>query len=191
MDNNKKTNAPNPPAAKPQKPQKKNEDEEQKKLIQELLNQVRELTKRVKSLEENSAMFRKRVDVVDDNMLSNSRRLNALVDEQKSEIEEYKKELFDMKNMLSKLVKDIHSFAKIEDVQSLEDFVNFWDPVKFVTVDEVSKLVQNAVDEKVDEIELKLKIEKYVDSKIKLVVANFVKGLKNGTIKIDIDKIEK
>ena len=167
------------------KPQKKNDDAEQKKLIQEMLNQVRELTKRVKSLEENSSMFRKRVDVVDDNMLSSSRKLNALVEEQRSEIEEYKKELFEMKDMLSKLVKDIHTFAKLEDVLSLEDFVNFWDPVKFVTVNEVSKIVENAISDKIDEIELKLKVEKYVNSKLKQVVTNFIKELNEGKIKIN------
>ena len=40
----------------------------------------------------------------------------------------------------------IKDCAKTDDVKVLENYINLWDPIKFVTKDEVARIVEEALD---------------------------------------------
>lgn len=69
------------------------------------------------------------------------RTLTSDIGDLKTKIAEIKEKIFD-------LVKELKETAKRDEVKVLEKYINFWNPVKFVTQNEVQQIVKEMLDKK-------------------------------------------
>ena len=61
-------------------------------------------------------------------------------------ITEIKKEINELKDNMLRLVKELETFAKRENVDILRKYIDLWSPVNFVTKNEVEDIVRETID---------------------------------------------
>ena len=59
-----------------------------------------------------------------------------------------KKQIEDLRNILIQIVDEVKKSAKREDVRTLKKYINLWEPIKFVTYDKVEQIVREILEEK-------------------------------------------
>ena len=103
---------------------------------------LNDLNARIRVLENKYSLFGERLLVINQNMIEEYKKLirkNKTVD---SELKELKKDLFNVKEVISGLVKELKLFAKKDNLKVLEKYINLWNPMNFVTEKDVINLIQ-------------------------------------------------
>jgi len=103
------------------------------------------LDRRLKMLEEGFTNIRRRFQVTEENMLSKNKHLSTEIKTMTSEMNELRKEIFELKDKLLLMIKELQECAKKEDVRVLEKYINMWNPVNFVTKNDVDDIVKSAL----------------------------------------------
>jgi hypothetical protein len=113
-------------------------------LSQEMTN----LSTRLRVLEERSSNMKKKQEIVEQNMLSHRKKYAEEIDLVKDEIDEIKKTMTEVENRIIMIIKELQMNAKKEDVDSLKKYVELWDPVRFVTQNQVENIVKEIMEDK-------------------------------------------
>lgn len=110
--------------------------------VEEGENIILDLNSRTRVLEGKYNLLRDKVIVINQNMIEEYKKL--LVDTKgiNSEIKEIHDEIFKIKETMKHIIKELTLFAKKDDVKSLEKYINLWNPMKFVTENEVKSLIE-------------------------------------------------
>lgn len=111
-------------------------------------SQAGNMNSRLKMLEERHSTLQRKVQLIDQNMLQNNKDLKADIQALNSEITEIRSELSNLTDSINRIVREIQRYAKKEDVDVLKKYLEFWEPVNFTTVEQVEKIVGEAVKEK-------------------------------------------
>ena len=104
------------------------------------------LSRRLRVLEEGFTNLRRVLQVTEQNMLDKNRMFTTEIRTIASDISDMKKELNDVKERILELVKEMQTSAKREEVKVLEKYINLWNPVKFVTQNEVEQIVKEMLE---------------------------------------------
>jgi len=102
-------------------------------------NQMNELIRRMRILEERYTNLQTRSQLTEQNMLSRNRSFSTEIKAIISDIHEIKREIEEIKNRILMIIKELQTSARKDD---LERYVNMWEPIKFVTQDEVEEIVK-------------------------------------------------
>ena len=125
------------------KPKKISEKEQIDQLMNRLTEDSESLGRRIRLLEEQLANLRRRVLVLDQNMLmGNKKNLNE-VKSINSELMEFKKTMDELDNKLLLVIKELKLTAKKDEVDVLQKYINLWEPINFVTRTEVEKIIED------------------------------------------------
>jgi len=121
------------------------------KLGQDLPDISGELTNvgtRMRILEERYTNLRRKVDVIEQNMLTNNRNLNTEIKTINSEINEVRREVELIRTKIKQIIAELSGFARKDDVKVIEKYVNLIDPTKYVTEREVENIVKRILEER-------------------------------------------
>jgi predicted nucleic acid-binding Zn-ribbon protein len=88
-----------------------------------------DVTTRVRSLEGKYNLLRDRVLIISNNTIE--------------EYKEIKSEIFKIKESMRHILKEMEMFAPKEDMKFLEKYINLWNPMKFVTEQDVLRIIEN------------------------------------------------
>ena len=105
-------------------------------------NIILDLNSRTRVLEGKYNLLRDRVLVINNNMIGEYKKLLVEIKGVNSEIKEIQDEMFKIKETLKHLIKELSLFAKKDDVRALEKYINIWNPMKFVTENDVKDLIK-------------------------------------------------
>lgn len=134
-----------------------------KKEMTEMFNQVNNLSRRVRMVEERQSSIRTKAQIVEANMVDTDKKLMSEIKSTNEEIRTLKHELNDLRGDIKLIIKELQSCSKKEDVKVLEKYINIWEPVNFVTQDQVVNMVKDNIIIHMDDINMKLQQEQYVD----------------------------
>ncbi|MDO8740081.1 MAG: hypothetical protein Q7J54_00730 [Candidatus Woesearchaeota archaeon] len=112
----------------------------------DMIMQLTGMSSRLRSLEESYINLRKKVQVSDQNMLSSNRKFADEIKAINADILDIKHEIADVKEKMLEVIKELRSSAKDEDVRVLEKYIELWQPLNFVTRNEVKKIVKEILD---------------------------------------------
>ncbi|MBS3168196.1 hypothetical protein J4216_03670 [Candidatus Woesearchaeota archaeon] len=101
-----------------------------------------DLTNRVRSLEGKYNLLRDRVLIINNNMIEEYKRMMSEVKAINEDLREIKDDMFKLRESIRHLIKETELFAKRDDVQFLEKYINLWNPMKFVTEADVIRLIE-------------------------------------------------
>lgn len=104
------------------------------------------VVRRLKLLEEQFTNIRRKQQMLEQNMLQNSKKAineNKLLND---DIIEMRETLGKIEDKAVLIIKELKLCAKKDEVDLLKKYVNLWEPVNFVTKKEVSSIVENALD---------------------------------------------
>jgi hypothetical protein len=113
-----------------------------------LLNDIATLTRRLRVLEEQYTNTRRRISVMDENMLSYGKKQTEGASTVNSELTELRKMIEDLDDKLVLVIKELKRSARKEDVEVLNKYINMWQPVNFVTREEVERIVKDFLEQK-------------------------------------------
>jgi hypothetical protein len=104
-------------------------------------DQFTELGRRLRTLEGRYTDLQTKSQVMEQNMLHSHKRLLNQLKPTNSDVREVKKELQEIKERMLSLIQELQSCAKKEEVKVLQKYVHLWEPMNFVTRDEVKDII--------------------------------------------------
>jgi len=116
--------------------------------ISDVLEQLNETGTRLSLLEDRNTNLSRRTQVTDSNLLNLRKRIDDEVKTINSDILEIKRTLTELTNKIDLIIKELKTRAGKEDVEVIRKYVEMWEPLKFVTRDEVEQIIEEAIEEK-------------------------------------------
>jgi len=127
------------PAAKPDKHMDTGAD---------MAAQINNVGRALKIVEDKQENLRKKVQISEENILSNNKRISDSTKLLQSDVLEIKRDIEDIKEKIRLVVKELKMTAKEEDIKMVQKYLDIWEPVEFATRNEVRKMIEKAIDEK-------------------------------------------
>ena len=109
--------------------------------ISGLIDQVNAVSARVRIGEERYGDLRKKMLVVEQNMLTNHKKAMTEIKALQSDLLELKRTLQTVEDRIITIIKEIRLTARKEDIDVLRRYMDLWDPVKFITHQQVEKII--------------------------------------------------
>ena len=79
-------------------------------------------------------------------MMSKNKLFSAEIKTINSDIMEIKKEVHETKDKLILVIRELQTVARREDVKVLEKYINLWNPIKFVSQNEVEQIINEILE---------------------------------------------
>jgi len=98
--------------------------------------------RRLRILEESITNIRRALQVTEQNMLGKNKTFSTEIRTLTSDISDIKAVISEIKEKILEVVNELKDAAKRDEVKVLEKYINFWNPVNFVTHNEVDALVK-------------------------------------------------
>ena len=126
-------------------------------------------------IEERYTGLRKKTQVTDQNMLTSNKKMMTEIKAGQSQLDDFRKELDDMKAKFKIMIGEIKECAKRDEVQVLNKYINMWEPINFVTRNEMGKLIKDNVEAQFDDLNIRLQQEDYIKEQIRILLGQFKK----------------
>ncbi|MBN1501936.1 hypothetical protein JW930_00190 [Candidatus Woesearchaeota archaeon] len=107
-----------------------------------LSREINEIMRRLRILEERYTNLRKKNQLTDQNMLDTSKKIMEELKISQSTITELKRELQDMNSKITVLAEEIQSCVPKRDFDMVSRYLDFWEPMNFLSREESEKIVQ-------------------------------------------------
>lgn len=102
-----------------------------------------DLINRVRDLEGRYNLLRDRVLIINNNMIEEYKRLMSELKLINNEVREAKNEIQKLKESMKHVIKEFELFARKEDILFVEKYINLWNPLKFVTEEDVLRIIEH------------------------------------------------
>ncbi|MEK6827755.1 MAG: hypothetical protein AABX78_00230 [Nanoarchaeota archaeon] len=106
------------------------------------------LSRRLRLLEEGFTNLRRFFQVTEENMIAKNKHFSAEIKTVASDINEIRKEIQEIKDKLILVIRELQTVARKEEVKVLERYINLWNPIKFVTQNEVEQIINEVLEKK-------------------------------------------
>ncbi len=116
--------------------------------IADLSMQISNLSRRLRILEERYTALRKKTQDTDQMVLGFSKEVSSEMKASHSELVDFRREFYDLRDKVKLIVKELKECAKADELKVLERYLNLWEPMQFVTRNEVDRLVEEKVAER-------------------------------------------
>lgn len=104
------------------------------------------LNTRLRISEERYVDLRKKISLLEQNMLSQQKKSANEIRSLAGDILDLKRAINDIQNKVLLVIKEMQLTAKSEDVDVLRKYLEFWDPIKFVTMNQVENMIREAME---------------------------------------------
>lgn len=112
-----------------------------------LVSELNSIGTRLRIIEERYTNLRRKSQVTEQNMLTAHKNINIEIKTINTEINEIRRENTLMQNKIKQIVTELNTFAKKNDVKTLERYINLWEPIKYVTEAAVEKIARRVVED--------------------------------------------
>ncbi len=114
----------------------------------DISGQIGNLNSRIKMLEERYSTLQRKVQLTDQNMLSNNKDVREEIRALSSEISEMKSEMVALSEKADKLVREVQRCTKKEEFDVMKKYLELWEPVHFVTSEQVERIIKEVLESK-------------------------------------------
>ena len=104
-------------------------------------NDMTILNTRLRVSEERYTDLRRKMQLMEQNILSNQKKTQSDFKSLQTDMIEMKRQLREMQDRLIMTIKELQLTARKEDVDVMKRYVEMWDPVRFATMDQIDKIV--------------------------------------------------
>ena len=113
-----------------------------------ITSDVNALSRRLRLLEEGFTNLRRFFQVTEENIIAKNKHFSAEVKTINSDVMEIRKEIAELRDKLLLVIRELQTVARKEEVKVLEKYINLWNPIKFVTQNEVEQIINEVLDKK-------------------------------------------
>ena len=108
---------------------------------------VSNMSRRLRLVEEQLSTLRQKDQLIEQNLLVGLKKSSNEVKLMDSDLADVKDKIRKVEEKIILLIKELRMTGKKEDVDVIKKYLALWDPVKFVTVDQVEKMVHEALED--------------------------------------------
>jgi len=119
--------------------------------MQDISYFISDLNSRVRTLENRYELLSERLLIVNQNMIESYKKLSTELNKITQELKTIKTSLTTLKETIKNLIKEMPEFATKQELKILEKYINFWNPLNFVT----QKDIDNIINEKLKALKQK------------------------------------
>ena|SRR3990172_4349998 len=109
--------------------------------------QLTNLAARLRLSEERYVELRKKLTLVEQNMLQNHKKAITELKTLSSEILDINKKILQIEDRVITIIKEIGLLAKKEDIDVMKRYVELWNPAQFVNAERVEQLIKDILEE--------------------------------------------
>ena len=109
---------------------------------------INTLSRRLRLIEEGFTNLRRFFQVTEENILAKNKHYSAEIKTIASDIGEIRKEIQEIRDKLVLVIRELQTVARKEEVKVLEKYINLWNPVKFVSQNEVEAIINEILENK-------------------------------------------
>ncbi|MDP6641917.1 MAG: hypothetical protein QGF74_00855 [Candidatus Nanoarchaeia archaeon] len=131
---------------------------------QDLSYVMSDLNSRVRILESRYNLLGERLLVINKNMIEEYKKLLNEIKTVDKELIEFKSDIFTVKETMKKILDEIGTFAKKENIKVLEKYIDMWNPLQFIREEDVEKIVNKKLNKFITKQEIE-KITKGLTTK--------------------------
>lgn len=113
--------------------------------MEEMGSDVKTLATRVRTLEEKYRNLRTSIQMNEKNVLEDNKKKNTEIKDINQQIFQLKKEFSEIKEKMNIIIKELQLTAKHENVEAIERYLNLWNPVSFISQQEIVPVVRRAL----------------------------------------------
>ena len=116
-----------------------------------LTSDISALSRRLRLLEEGFTNLRRIFQVTEESIIAKNKHYSAEIKTIASDITEIRKEVQELKDKLILVIRELQTVARKEEVKVLEKYINLWNPVKFVSQNEIEGIINEVLDKRKEE----------------------------------------
>ncbi|MBW2974383.1 hypothetical protein KY366_01575 [Candidatus Woesearchaeota archaeon] len=103
---------------------------------------------RLRVLEERYTNLQSELRVTEENMINRNARLTKEIKALTLDINELRKETNEIKDKVLMIIKEFKTCAKKADVDVLQRYISMWEPMNFVTHNEIEEIIDEKLSKK-------------------------------------------
>jgi len=116
--------------------------------ISGMTSDINTVSRRLRLMEEGFTNLRRFFQVTEENLMARNKHFSAEIRTITSDITEVRKEMQELKDKLLLVIRELQTVARKEEVKVLEKYINLWNPVKFVSQNEVEQIINEILEKK-------------------------------------------
>ena len=116
--------------------------------LSNVTNDINSLSRRLRLIEEGFTNLRRFLQVTEDNIIARNKHYSAELKTINSDITEIRKEIQELRDKLLLVIKELQIVARKDEVKVLEKYINLWNPIKFVTQNEIEGIINDVLDKR-------------------------------------------
>jgi hypothetical protein len=153
MDNFNFNFTPGQPTPQPPQPGQKDQKKQPEPTgeVVHLMEQGNVAMRRLRMLEERNSTLQRKNQLTDQNMLAHQKKVATDIRSINQEIGELKEEVAKLKDTMLLVIQELKESAKKNDIVVLEKYLKLWEPVRFVTQNQVERIVKDLIDDHKEE----------------------------------------
>ncbi len=97
---------------------------------------------RLRIIEGKYNLTRERLLAINQTTIDHYKKINSDISLINEDIKELKENISDIKKTIKIVVKELNLFARKDQVKVLEKYINLWNPLNFITEEEVLELIE-------------------------------------------------
>jgi len=109
---------------------------------------VNSISRRLRLLEESVTNLRRYFQITEENIITKNKYTTAEFKTVQSDIQEIRKDMHEVKEKFIHVVMELQTVARKDEVKVLEKYINLWNPIKFVTQNEIERIVTEILERK-------------------------------------------
>jgi len=111
-----------------------------------VIDEVNNASRRVRVLEDRYTNLRNKLQIIEDNMLEIQKKYHQDLQAINDDVMRIKRALSDLDTKTGVIVKELQLNAKKEDVDVIQKYLDLWEPVHFVTREQVDRMINEAIE---------------------------------------------
>ena len=115
--------------------------------IIKLSSSLSDISRRLRVLEERYSNIRRKIQVTERNMLSIQRNLIHEIKATDSQVLDLQKIASNLDEKINQINSELINFSRSEDLKIISRYLDFWEPVNFITKTEAEKLIKEIIEE--------------------------------------------
>lgn len=112
------------------------------------LSRINDLNRRLKVIEERYSGLRRKTQLTEQNMLNINKKISTEVKTISSDINETRRALLEITTKIKEIKEELSRCAKKDELKLLDKYTSFWEPLNYVTAEEVEKIAKEMLNKK-------------------------------------------
>ena len=106
-------------------------------------NIVMDIGARIRVLENKYNTVNEHLLMINQNMIEEYKKMIEEMKAIDTELKQAKQDIFNIKETVKKMVRETEIFARKDELKVLEKYINLWNPINFVTQEDLDKILKS------------------------------------------------